>query len=117
MLKTAQLFASLLLLVSLCSCNKSPSEAIRKRDQLEAKAQEEAAKIAEEREHVKELEQEQREKVAKDLASRTDTREAARAAVLEQAAAEQARREGIIAELKDFIDGLLLVRSAMTGEA
>ena len=116
MLKTARLFASLLLLVSLCSCNKSPSEAIRKRDQLEAKAQEEAAKIAEDREHLAELQQEQREKVAADIASRTDAVEAKRAAILEQAAAEQARREGITAELKDFIDGLPLVRSLMTGE-
>jgi hypothetical protein len=117
MLKTAQLFASLLLLLSLCSCHRSPSEAktkeqkqkeaadiIRRRDQLEAKAQEEAAKIQDEREHRAEVQQQQREKVAADIAKRTDTREATRAANLERAAAEQARRERITSELAKFID-------------
>jgi hypothetical protein len=140
MLKTVQLFASLLLLLSLCSCNKSPSEAkkneqtqaakteeqkqeeaadiIRKRDQLEAKAQEEAAKIREERENRAEVQQQQREKVAEDIAKRTDTKEAARAANLERAAAEQARRERITSELAKFIDTswIEIMRSNATEE-
>ena len=77
----------------------------------EERIQEEAAKIAAEREHLAELQQEQREKVAADLASRTDTREAQRAANLEHAAAEQARREGITAELKTFADSIWIERS------
>jgi len=129
MLKMARLFASLLLFASLCNCHpKSPSKVEKKerrrdeaaktiveRDGLEARAQREAANIAAGRERLAELQQEAREKVAADLASRTDAREAKRAAILEQAAAEQARREGITAELKDFIDGLPLERSVMTG--
>src|SRR5437762_11625559 len=106
MLKTAQLFASLLLFISLCSCNKPPSET-----EKDERIQEEAAKIAAERERLAELQQEQREKVAADLASRTDTREAQRAANLEHAAAEQARREGIVGELKTFVDSTWVERS------
>lgn len=78
---------------------------------MEARIQEQAAKIAAEREQLAELQQEQREKVAGDLASRTDTREAQRAAQLERAAAEQARREGIIGELKTFVDSIWVERS------
>jgi hypothetical protein len=89
MLKTVRLFASFLLLLSLCNCNK-----------------EEAIKIAEEREKLAELQQQQREKVAKDIAKRTDTREATRSANLESAAVEQARRDGIKSELAKFIDTL-----------
>jgi molecular chaperone GrpE (heat shock protein) len=101
--------------ISLCSCSKSPQSQteIEKRLQDEAvktetenRIQEQAAKIAAERERLAELQQEQREKVAADLASRTDTRETRRVANLERAAAEQARREGITAELKAFIDAL-----------
>ena len=128
MLKMARLFASLLLFVSLCCCRKSPSsqtevdkriqnrvqEETRKAE-VDKRIQEESEKIAAERQRLAELQQEAREKVAADLASRTDAREAKRAAILEQAAAEQARREGITAELKDFIDGLPLERSVMTG--
>jgi hypothetical protein len=73
---------------------------------MERRIREEAAKIAAERERLAELQQEQREKVAADLASRTDTREASRAANLERAAAEQARRQGITSELATFIDAL-----------
>jgi hypothetical protein len=101
--------------ISLCSCGKSPQSQteIEKRLQDEAaktetenRIQEQAAKIVAERERLAELQQEQREKVAADLASRTDTREAARAANLERAAAEQARREGITSELATFVDTL-----------
>ena len=70
---------------------------------MEARIQEQAAKIAAERERLAELQQEQREKVAADLASRTDTKEAQRAAQLEHAAAEQARREGRRAGALDVI--------------
>lgn len=133
MLKTVQqLFVSLLLFASLCICNKSPSatptpsptpteeqklkeaaDSIKRRDQLEANAQQEAANIAAERERIAELQQEAREKVARDLASRTATIDAKRAAVLEQAAAEQARRERITSELAKFIDtsGIMIMRS------
>ena len=99
MLKTVQLLASLLLLLSLCNCRKG-----------------EAIKIAEEREKLAELQQPQREKVAEDIAKRTDTREATRAANLERAAAEQARRDGIKSELAKFIDtlGIQIMRSNAT---
>jgi len=80
---------------------------------MEARIQEQAAKIAAERERLAELQQEQREKVAADLASRTDTKEAQRAAQLEHAAAEQARREGIVAELKTFVDSIWVERSQL----
>jgi hypothetical protein len=126
MLRMAQLFASLLLLVSLCSCNKSPSEAarttptperpvdiIRKTDKLNAKAQEEAAKIAEEREHLAELQQEQREKVAGDFSARRERQEALRAANMERAAAEQARRDGVAAEVTAFVDDLQIERGVL----
>jgi multidrug efflux pump subunit AcrA (membrane-fusion protein) len=99
--------ATLVLLscVFLCSCNKSTP--------TEERIQDEAAKIAAERARLAELQQEQREKVAADLASRRDTLEAKRAANLERAAAEQARREGITAELKAFIDELWIERSQL----
>src|SRR5437867_12114256 len=91
--------------ISLWSCSKQsppPASPQNTSTDMEARIQEQAAKIAAERERLAELQQEQREKVAADLASRTDTKEAQRAAQLEHAAAEQARREGIVAELKTF---------------
>jgi hypothetical protein len=107
-----------LLSVALCciafaSCSKAPAPVSPPHSQAdtEKRIQEEAAKIAAERERLAELQQDQREKVAADLASRTDTREARRAANLEHAAAEQARREGITAELKTFVDTIWLERS------
>jgi hypothetical protein len=114
---TRFLIVSQLCLV-LCSCNKpsapqaetkpSPSQG-----ETEQRIQEEAAKIAAERERLAALQQEQREKVAADLASRAETKEAKRAANLERAASEQARREGITAELKTFVDDVLVDRTQM----
>ena len=101
--------------IFLWSCSKQsppPAERTTSTD-TEARIQEEAAKIAAARERLAELQQEQREKVAADLASRTDTREAQRATNLEHAAAEQARREGITAELKTFADSVWVERSQM----
>src|SRR5436309_7123101 len=100
--------------ISFWSCNKQsppPASPQTSPNDMEARIQEQAAKIAAERERLAELQQEQREKVAADLASRTDTREAQRAAQLERAAAEQARREGIVAELKTFVDSIWVERS------
>jgi multidrug efflux pump subunit AcrA (membrane-fusion protein) len=97
--------------IALVSCSKAPPVASQLQADTDRRIQEEAAKIAAERERLAELQQEQREKVAADLASRTDTREARRAANLEHAAAEQARREGITAELKTFIDSIWTERS------
>ncbi|HCP91257.1 MAG TPA: hypothetical protein DIT76_04305 [Spartobacteria bacterium] len=108
MLRMAQLFASLLLFASLCSCNKPLSET-----EKEERAQEEAAKIAAERERLAALQQEQREKVAGDLSTRSETREARRAANMERAAAEQARRDGIVAEVKAFVDDIWMDRSVL----
>jgi predicted outer membrane protein len=99
--------------ISLSSCSKQspPAAQPTTSTDTEGRIQEEAAKIAAERERLAELQQEQREKVAADLASRTDTREAQRATNLEHAAAEQARREGITAELKTFADSVWVERS------
>jgi len=123
------LFALLLLFTSLPCGHNPPSsqtkvdERIQKRleeetrkTEVEKRIQEGADNIAAERLRIAELQREAREKVAADLASRADAREAKRAAILEKAAEEQARREGITAELKDFIDGLPLERSVMSGE-
>jgi hypothetical protein len=109
--------------IAFASCSKTPPPVAQPQAQsppqsqsppptvTEEDIQEQAAKIAAERERLAELQQEQREKVAADLASRTDTREAQRAANLEHAAAEQARREGITAELKTFADSVWVERS------
>lgn len=100
--------------ICFCSCSKQPPPAAPQptaSSDTESRIQAEAARIAAERERLAELQQQQREKVAADLASRTDTREAQRAANLERAAAEQARREGIVAELKTFIDSIWVERS------
>ena len=59
------------------------------------------------------MQQQQREKVAADLSSRAETRQAKLAAKLERAAAEQARRDGIVAELKGFVDDLWMERSVV----
>jgi hypothetical protein len=100
--------------LSVCSCGKSPPS----QDGIEDRIQEQALKIAAERERLAELQQEQREKVAADLASRTDMREASRAANLERAAAEQARRQGITSELATFIDAMWIqVMQGSTTEA
>jgi molecular chaperone GrpE (heat shock protein) len=106
-----RIFVVLLGCTFLCSCSKSPptatdTEKRTREETTEARIQEETAKIAAERERLAELQQEQREKVATDLTSRADTREAKRAANLERAAAEQARREGITTEVKGFVDDI-----------
>lgn len=114
------ILVAVLCCIFLCSCGKSPpsqtdatDSRIQKRIQeetrkteIDERIQEESAKIAAERERLAESQQEQREKVAADLAERKDTREAKRAANLERAAAEQARREGVTAELKVFVDDI-----------
>ena len=112
-----------LLIVFLCclglwGCGKSSSPKIEAnstsaQSDIEKRIQEEAAKIATERERLADLQQEQREKVAADLAARTDSRAARRETNLENAAAEQARREGITDEVKTFIDTVLVERSQL----
>ena len=124
-MKTLRIISVILAAISVCQFARSqaqsnaapqePADIIRKTDELNAKAQEEAAKIAVERENLAEREQEQRERVAEDIASRTAAQEAARTANLKRAATEEARREGIVAELKGFIDRLDLERSLGTG--
>src|SRR4029077_16650649 len=84
-----------------------------KQEKRERRIQEEADKIAAARVRIAELQQETREKVAADLATRSDTREARRLANLEHAAAEQARRDGITAELKDFVDSIWVERAQL----
>jgi hypothetical protein len=117
--KIFRIFATLLVLTGIAGCGRSPSQAVidkraeellAERQHKEELAAQEAEKIAAERARQAEMQQGEREKVAGDLSSRSEARQAKIAANMERAAAEQARRDSIVAELKGFVDDLWIER-------
>jgi hypothetical protein len=121
-LKIAAIVAAL---VTVIGCEKGPSK-----EEIEAKAQEllreqkakeeaaviETARIAEEQARVAQLAEEKRQQIAEELSTREGAVAAQRQAKLEAAAAEMARRETIVAEVKGFVDSLEIRRSQINEE-
>ena len=109
-------------LAVLTACDRGPSqeeikaaaaELFAEQQKKEEAAAIEAARIAEEQVTLDQLADEKRQQIAEELSTRDGAVAAQRQAKLELAAAEMARREAIVAEVKGFVDSLEIRKSQL----
>lgn len=119
------LIASCVIVAGPTACDRGPSqeeikaaaaELLAEQQRKEEAAAIEAARIAEEQVRLAQLADEKRQQIAEELSTRDGAVAAQRQAKLELAAAEMARREAIVAEVKGFVDSLDIRKSQLNEE-
>jgi hypothetical protein len=96
---------------------RAKDDAMQKRETDDERVAAEAEKIAEQQANFSQMQQEQRDKAAADIQLRTEQVQQKRMALMELAAAEQARREALANDVKTFVDDLDLSLSVVNDKA
>jgi hypothetical protein len=119
------LIASCVLVAGPTACDRGPSqeeikaaaaELLAEQQRKEEAAAIEAARIAEEQASLAQLADEKRQQIAEELSTRDGAVAAQKQAKLELAAAEMARREALVAEVKGFVDSVEIRNSKIMDE-
>ncbi len=96
---------------------RAKDDAMKKRETDDERVAAETQKIAEQQANFAQMQQEEREKAAADIQLRTEQVQQKRMALMELAAAEQARREALATDVKTFVDDLDLSLSVVNDKA